>query len=609
MLGNGNPAATPLAPATETNPIRLAWRKSYPGLAAIGVFSIFINLLKLAAPLYILQILDRVISSRSLETLFMLTLITLVAIATGVTLEAIRRRLFMHWGNWIEHSFGPALFAGGLQKAHLKEGNSSKVLRDMGKVRSFVAGQGLVAWLDVIWAPLFIAIIFLISPLLGSIVLIGGLVALTLGTTNELITRDSRNATFKAGKNDRDLVASAEHNHENIGSLNTVRNLAQRWSHSAFVRLDEGMRARAINVYFAAGIRFVGRLVRIGVLGAGITLVISDETFTLGSVIAANVLGRTAYSLIQSAMLRWREMIVARRAYQNVKTSLRNLDTPRVSRPSPTTPVSLSFEDVGYRYPHQASSVLRGIDVRIAPGELLCVIGPSASGKSTFCRLAAGLIAPRSGKVSLGEVSVYRLQQNSSRREIGYLPQDITLFPGSVRHNIASMAEGDMDLVIEAAGLAGIHNAILNLPDGYDTEITDKEPLLSTGQRKALAVARAFYGAPPLIVLDEPFPHLDALSRSTIMSSIMQLKSRGSVIVFSTQTLEMAKVADKAITILFRNKRHMTLESPEKIAELWEQNEEANANRTRKRVGKNRSRKKKSSVVRMVSTNKGRHES
>jgi len=588
------------------NIISEAWRKSYPGLAAIGLFSIFINLLKLAAPLYILQILDRVIASRSLETLFMLTIVTVIAIGSGVTLEAIRRRLFMYWGNWIERSFGPALFSSGLRSVHLKEGNSSKLLRDIGKIRSFVAGQGLVAWLDVIWAPLFIAIVFLISPLLGAIVLIGGLIALTLGTANELITRDSRNATFKAGRNDRDLVASAERNQESIGSLNTLSNLARHWSQSAFIRLDEGMRTRAINVYFAAGIRFVGRLVRIGVLGAGITLVISEQHFTLGSVIAANVLGRTAYSLIQRAMLKWREMLLARRAYQNVKNTLRNLETPQVSRPSPTSPVSLSFEDVGYRYPHQASSVLRSINIQIDPGELLCVIGPSASGKSTFCRLAAGLIAPRSGKVRLGEISVYRLQQNSTQREIGYLPQDITLFPGSVRHNIASMAAGDMNLVVDAARLAGIHEAILNLPDGYDTEITDKEPLLSTGQRKALAVARAFYGVPPLIVLDEPFPHLDALSRSTIMSSILLLKSRGVAIVFSTQTMEMARVADKAITILFRNKKHMTLESPEQIAELWEQ--ETRSKRLRKGVKKNRSRKKDSSIVRMVSTNNGRRE-
>ncbi len=606
MKKAGNPSNDASVSSKDRNSIRDIWRRSYPGLVAIGIFSVFINLLKLAAPLFILQILGRVVASRSLETLFMLTLITLLAIATGIILEAIRRRLFMSWGNWLERGLGPTLFASGLQKSHLQEAGSSKMLRDMGKVRSFIAGRGLVAWLDLIWAPVFTAFVYLISPTLGSIVLLGGLIALALGAVNELITRDSRNATFKAGKHNRDLVASAEHNRETIGSLNSVQNLARRWSRNAFTRLDEGMRSQTINVYFAAGMRFVGRLVRIGVLGMGIALVISDQSFTLGSVIAANVLGRTAYSLIQNAMLKWREMIIARRAYRNIKASLPQVDTPKVSLPSSES-ASLSFQDVAFRYPHQASSVLRRIDAQVDPGELLCVIGPSAAGKSTFCRLAAGLIEPRSGKVSLGEVSTYRLQQNSTHREIGYLPQDTVLFPGSVRHNIASMAEGDMDLVVEAARLAGIHDAILNLPNGYDTEIIDNEPLLSAGQRKALAVARAFYGTPPLIVLDEPFPHLDAHSRSTTMSSIMQLKSRGVIIVFSTQTLEMARVADKAITILNRNKKATTLESPEKIAKLREQ--EGHGEQPRDAARKRRSRKRKSSVVRMVDATEGRKKS
>jgi ATP-binding cassette subfamily C protein len=538
--------------------LRSAWHKSYPGLISVGVFSVVINILRLATPLYILQILDRVIASRSLETLFMLSVITLIAIVCGVLLEVVRRRMLMHWGYWIERSFAPALFAAGLKKGNEQDLASSKILRDVGTVSSFVSGQGLIAWLDIIWAPIFIGCVFLISPALASIVLIGSLVALALGTGNELITRDSRNATLKAGRDDRELLASAERNRESIGSLGMVHNITRHWSRSAFARLDESKRTRTINVYFTAAMRLVGHFVRIGIYGVGIWLVI-DQVLTIGSVIAASILGRTAYSLVQNAMLRWRRMVTAKRAYRQMKVSLLKDTTKRVSRSSISEPLPLVLEKVAYRYPGQPKSVIRNIQLTVQPGEFLCVLGPSASGKTTFSRLISGLIAPRSGKIRLGDIDVYRLQQDSTHRDIGYLPQEISLFQGTVRENIAGMADGDINLVVEAAKLAGIHQVILNLPAGYDTEIVDKEPLMSAGQRKCIAVARAFYGTPPLIIMDEPIPHLDYPTRKTLMTSLMQLKSKGSIIILTTQRKLLAKNADMILS--FSPKKGFTLQT------------------------------------------------
>lgn len=570
MQGTAKTAVSPSI-MDEQDPVRAAWRQSYSGLGAVAVFSVFINILKLAVPLYVLQILDRVISSGSLETLFMLTAITLIAIICGILLEVIRRRMFMHWGRWIEQSFGPVLFAAGMKQDGQQSSESSRSLRDLGTIKSFVSGQGLIAWLDIVWAPVFIGIIFLISPPLAYIVLIGSLIALFLGAFNELVTRESRNAKFKAGSEDKEWIATAERNRETVSSLNVVNSFTELWSRSASSRSDEGMRTQTANIYFAASMRFVGRVVRIGVLGFGIWLVI-DEVLSLGSVIAANVLGRTAYSLVQSAMFRWRHMVKSKQAYARIKKVVAKDSRPWVSRSSLSSPQPLVLEGVSYRYPRQPRSVLRRLNLTLNPGELLCVIGPCASGKSTFCRLVSGLIAPRSGKVWLGDVDIYRLQQNSVHREIGYLSQDVTLFQGSVRANIASMSEGDMDQVVEAAKLAGIHEAILNLPHGYDTEIVEKEPLLSAGQRKSIAIARAFYACPPLIILDEPLPHLDNAARNTLMSGVNALRLKGTIVVLTTQQEALAKVANKAL--LIEDNKVVILDSQDEIKKQFNWNSE-----------------------------------
>lgn len=551
--------------ANSQDVLRSAWRKSYPGLVAVGIFSVFINILKLATPLYVLQLLDRLVASRSHETLVMLTIITLVAIISGILFEVIRRRMFLHWGNWIERSFGQHLFTAGLQKDFSQAPSSSSLLRDIATVRSFVSGTGLLAWLDIVWAPLFIACVFLVSPPLAYIVMVAIVITLVLGTLNELMTRESRDVTYRAKKDDREWISSAERHRETVGSLNMAANIAERWSRSAFARLDEGMRTQTLNLYFAAAMRFVQRCLRIFIFAVGLWLVI-EQQLTLGAVIAASVLGRMAYSLVESAMLKWREMMTARRAYGRIKAFLTN-DTPRqVSIANTDAPVPLVIDQVSYRYPNQAFSVFRNIDLIVEPGEVLCVIGHSAMGKTTFSRLVSGLISPRSGKIRLGDMDVTRLRQHSTRRYIGYLPQDVTLFQGTVRQNIARMAEGNIRQVVRAAKRAGIHETILNLPDGYDTEIAEDEPLLSAGQRKGIAIARAYYGSPDLIVMDEPTPHLDESACAALFAALSRWKKKGNIVIVTTQSNALSSIADKVI--LLKGGRVDVLRTPEEVAAL-----------------------------------------
>jgi ABC-type protease/lipase transport system fused ATPase/permease subunit len=274
-------------------------------------------------------------------------------------------------------------------------------------------------------------------------------------------------------------------------------------------------------------------------------------------------------------MLRWRELINARRSYKRIQAALKKHETLRVSIGRSQLPVPLAFDRVSFRYPRQSATILRNINLTMAPGEALYVIGPSSVGKTTFARLAAGVMRPMSGgassgQVRLGDVSVHRLVQSGQSNVVGYLPQHIQLFNGTIRENIARMTAGDIDLVVEAAKLVGIHDAIVQLPHGYDTAISEDEPLLSAGRRKCLALARAFYGWPSLIVLDEPEPHLDRQQRRMLNAAIQNLKAQGAIVVVTTQLKPSAlSIAQKVL--LFENGKMSLLEGAESIGTLRRQ--------------------------------------
>ena len=526
-----------------------AWRRSYPGLFVVLVFSVVVNLLKLATPLYVLQILDRIPASRSVETLLMLTVIALGAVLAGTVLEVVRRRMFMHWGAWIERHFGPKLVHIGFSTQTTASAMPpSKALRDLATIRQFVSGSGLLAWLDVVWAPFFIAVVYLIDPLLAVIALVAMVLALAFGVTQEMMTRSARETARRAQVDGRDWVAAAERNSETIGPLSMAGSLAERWSDAATERLDENLRSRKMIVTITAAMRFLGRCLRIALLAFGIHLVIQGE-LTLGAVVAAGVLGRMAYRAVERAMLKWRELVVATRAYQRVNEALGTETRPAASMIESQLPAPLVIQDLGHRYANQPASVIKRISVTLKPGEVLAVIGPSASGKTTFSRLVSGLMKPRAGSVRLGDVDTARLPEDGQSRYVGYLPQDVRLFRGTVRENIARMRQGDFALVVEAAQLTGVHDIILGLPEGYDTEIAEEEPLLSAGQRKGLALARALYGWPQLIVMDEPEPHIDRTARRAMIQALKTCTAQGAIVVVTSQAKTISKIADKVLLL------------------------------------------------------------
>ncbi|MGF1544783.1 MAG: ATP-binding cassette domain-containing protein, partial [Parvularculaceae bacterium] len=478
--------------------------------------------------------------------------ITLVAAGAGARTDVVRRRMLLNWGAWIERRFGRSVFQAAMRPdSRGRAGAPSKALRDLGTLRTFVSSSGAIAWIDLVWAPVFLIVVTLVHPYLGATLAIAISALLILGVLNERMTREPRDAASRAKESESAWVATAENNAETINSLSMANNLADRWENEAIARHDEGHRSRAFSISMQAAMRFGRSCLRIGGIAVGVWLVIQNE-LTIGAVIAASILSRSSYSMTEKAMLKWRDLKSALVAYVRLKTTLLQVVGDAPSIEAGQRQRALRLDDMGHRYSDQRESVFGRIDLTIAPGQVIAVVGRSATGKTTFSRLASGALKPRFGRVRLGDVDMTRVhvtQTDDGARALGYLPQESVIFPGTVRENVAGMATGDYDLVVDAARLANVHDKILSLPKGYDTDIDEAGRLLSGSERKAIGLARAFYGSPDVIVLDEPEANLDLRARRALGRSFKALAERGSIVIYTSLSKVTARTADKVLLI------------------------------------------------------------
>ncbi len=534
---------------TRSNRVREIWKASYGGLIAVFFFGAFINLLKFSMPLYTLQILDRIPDSRSLETLLMLSVIVLLAVISGVTLEAIRSRMLMQWAAWINHRFGRLFVHSGMNNSHNKQSQrASKSLTDLKTVRRFIE-HSVAPLFDVVWTPIFVLVVYLIHPLLGILMISAMLIRFVLGVIQQKIAPSSLQENGTTNSNANELISSAERNVETVGALNMAKNISDRWSDTMLINLGERDRSQSHAVLFSALNKGLYRFLYVGGMGTGVWLVIQNS-LTIGGVIAANIIMRFGFRLTDRAIRRWGSLTKARQAYKQLTQQLlisnRQKD-PSMSQSDLTATVE--FEHVSFRYPGQTDSIFRRFNLSLSKGEILVIKGPSASGKTTFSRLITGIIKPKSGQIRLGNIDISRLRDDKKSQIIGYLSQEAKLFKGTVRDNIARLNEGNFELIMAAAQLAGVHETIVRLPEGYDTMINELTPLLSGGERKRIALARAYYGQPRLIVLDEPEANLDRFSRKHLLQTLEKLKLAGSNVIVTTQSSQLCNIADKTLTL------------------------------------------------------------
>ncbi|STR45289.1 type I secretion system permease/ATPase [Iodobacter fluviatilis] len=509
-----------------------------------GLFSFFINLLMLVPSIYMLQVYDRVLASRNETTLIMITIITLGLYGMMSLLEMIRSKLLVRISSKLDSQLNSRVFTAAFER-NLKQGNGDAglALADLTNIRQFLTGQGLFAFFDAPWAPIYLAVLFMLGALLGWLAVVGAILLTALAYFTEMV---SKKPLAEASTHANLATRFANNNLRNaevIEAMGMLDGLMKRWyrHHGKFLALQGEASDKA------GGISAVTKFTRISlqslILGAGALLVIEGST-TPGAMIAGSILMGRALAPIELAIGSWKQFIGVRTAYSRLQDLLTAYPARNIGMSLPRPSGQLLADNISAAIPGTQNMVIKNMNFGMAAGQILGIIGPSACGKSTLARLLVGVWPTVMGKVRLDGVDVYTWSKAELGPYIGYLPQDIELFSGTIAENIARFGEIDSEKVVAAAQMADVHEMILRLPQGYDTAIGEGGAGLSGGQRQRVGLARALYGMPSLIVLDEPNANLDDNGERALVQAILRAKESGATVVLITHRTHVLAVVD-----------------------------------------------------------------
>jgi ATP-binding cassette, subfamily C, bacterial exporter for protease/lipase len=516
----------------------------------VGTFSAISNLLMLVPSLYMLQVYDRVLQSRNELTLGMLTLLMLGAYLLLAGLELIRSFVLVRVGAKFDMTLNKRVYTAAFEQ-NLKRttgANAGQALSDLTNLRQFLTGNGLFAFFDAPWFPVYLIVIFFFEPSLGVFALVGTAVLIVLAIVNEKLTKKPLSEANSMAVMSTTLATNNLRNAEVIESMGMLPNLMQRWfkTHGKFLMLQAEASEKAGKV--AAATKFVQLSLQSLVLGFGALLVLENK-ITSGMMIAASILVGRALAPVQQLIAVWKSWSSTRSAYERLSKLLEENPAREAGMELPTPRGFLTVEGVTAAPPGSKLPVVKGLSFGIAAGDVLGVIGPSGSGKSTLARLLVGVWPSLMGKVRLDAADIYQWNKDQLGPHIGYLPQDIELFAGTVSENIARFGEVDPEKVVLAAKRAGVHEMILHMPNGYDTILGDGGAGLSGGQKQRIGLARAMYGDPALIVLDEPNSNLDDLGEQALVQAVLDLRQRGKAIVLITHRTSVLGATNKLLLL------------------------------------------------------------
>jgi ATP-binding cassette subfamily C protein/ATP-binding cassette subfamily C protein EexD len=512
--------------------------------AALG-FSVVTNLLALAVPIHSMQVYDRVMTSGSLETLAFLTVITLATLIFLGWLEIVRARILQRIGTWLERRLSAECLRRSL--ANPTDSYGTQALRDLAQIRQVIGGTVTTALMDAPWSPVYLAALWILHPLLATVALGGAVTLFGLAFINEMLTRRPI-----ATSNDHSVVAlrlaeAAHRGRETAEPMGMSAALISRWvaRNDAILRLQQD--AGDLGGILLACSRTCRLGLQVLLLGTGAYLAIEHQV-TAGVIMASSILMARALSPIEQAIGSWRSLVVARSAADRLTAHLKRPELrPRGMR-LPVPQGHLSVE----RISHAAAgrpAILKNVSFELQAGEALTIVGPSGAGKSTLARLLIGASPALSGRVRLDGADVFMWDREDFGRHVGYLPQQVDLFDGTIAENIARMGEPRPEDVVEAAQLVGIHDMVLRLPDGYQTCIGTDSVQLSGGQRQRIALARAVYGNPRLVVLDEPNSNLDGHGEEALVQTINALKRRGTTVVAVSHRPGLVRASDRLLVL------------------------------------------------------------
>ncbi len=518
-------------------------------LVTVGIFSFLVNVLILAMPIYLFQLSDRVYTSRSIDTLLMLSVIVIGAIVAHVFLDMMRRFILMRIAVDVESKLGAPVLSAAAKASQWGSSREFQTLGDLQQLRSFITGPVILMMFDVPVAPVYLTAVFLIHPHLGFIVSATGATLFVIAMINQKLTAVpyAQANTFATRAN---MAADAmARNAHVINAMGMIAEGVQIWGREAAQSLQAQVMAHDRNISLAGLSKFVRLMTQVAILGWGAFLALHDE-LTGGMVIASSIIGSRALAPVEGTIEGWRSFIHARSAYSRIKTLLQNspLNLERLRLPRPEG--MLSVERILYVPTTTKKVILNGVSFQLQPGESLAIVGASGSGKSTLARMLVGSIAPTAGNVRLDWMELRNWDPRQFGESVGYLPQDVQLFPASIKANIARMREDASDeSVFEAAALADVHEMISQFPQGYETQVLIDGSPLSGGQKQRIGLARAFFGNPRFVVLDEPNSNLDAPGEMALARALTRAKEKRITVVAITQRPALLRSVDKIMIL------------------------------------------------------------
>ncbi|HSI02338.1 MAG TPA: type I secretion system permease/ATPase [Reyranella sp.] len=517
--------------------------------AAAALFSLGINILYLAGPIYMLQVYDRVISSGSQLTLVMLSVALVLAYLALVGLDLVRARILTRANIRLDQRIAPRILTRMIEAgAQATTAARSQLLREFDSLRAFLTGNGIHAVFDMPWAPMYIFVIFLLHPLLGAFALGCAVILIGLAFLNELLVKPPLSEANAASARNYSFTEMSLRNTEVIRAMGMTETVTERWGRDRNNMLERQVVASDRGAGVQGTIRFLRLTMQSLILGLGAYLVIEREA-TAGAMFAANILLGRALQPVEQVVGSWRNMVAVRGAYTRLRELFNVMPLRQAGLGLGKPEGRLSVEGLSCVMPGNPKPLLRGVTFALEAGDVLGVIGPSGAGKSTLARHLVGVLKPSGGAVRLDGADVSQWLNNELGHHIGYLPQDIELFSDTVSANISRFQSSPDEEVLRAARLAGVHDLVLRLPLGYDTPVGDGGAILSGGYRQRLGLARAVFRDPRFVVLDEPSSNLDQDGDIGLLNCITALKQQGVTVVVVSHRPSTIGVVDKILVL------------------------------------------------------------
>ena len=533
----------------KSNPVQTAWASLRKGFVAVAVFSLFLNLLMLAGPLYMLQVYDRVLTSQNIDTLIALTLLLVGVFVVIASLDLMRMRILGRLAARFEMAVGAPVLGAAMRRRVQGESEAGEnLVEDVNGFREFISGTTLTAFFDAPWIPIYLLVLYVLHPLLGLMGLAGAITLTIMALiNNSRAQKPMQQASQARGRSDA-LFNTGDRNAELVHALGMKSDLVRRWTALQIEAHKQKTRVADRIASFSVLSKTIRMGLQSAILGLGAALAITGES-TAGVMIAATIVLARALSPIDQLIGQWRTFLAARGSYAKIKTLTEefaeappNLNLPRAFK-------SLEVKIAQAGPPRAINATIRNIDFSLSAGDVVAIIGHSGSGKTTLGKMMAGIWHPQRGEVLLDGSPMSKWNHEDLGKQIGYLPQDVELFDGTIRENIArfSVAIDDTE-VLRAAREAGVHEMISALPDGYETRI-GRGFFLSGGQRQRLALARALYGDPFVLVLDEPNSDLDSEGDQALRDAILAAQARGSIAIVMTHRPATLQAVNKVMVM------------------------------------------------------------